>query len=724
MATPADKEAVAAAAAADVSSDISTPELLDHSLPPSVTTTTPPSPSAPLPATDAHLPVDAPVLPLGAGVHPEDQAEHLEATPDHIVDAELEKVHAAHREHHGLEPQGTVFEGIEDDKLWALMRRFNTHTTHILSPPTKLPEGEPDFRRSDLPNLDFDHDVLMSNLERLYATAGVSGIYATREMMRLMSWSPEERNRTACFCAGYFISAYFSMAIPFIISILILLTVSPKSRTILFPPVKPPPGVPPSATDPTNRKGDESALVGVGHPVVHRSKAEQIEEQAWEFSSGLQSLGIRIVMGGHKGHKGNSRVGKKEGESSSDEEDSSSEDEVQAAGVDVMPKHEEDGKPLTPKQRRKLQAKEAKKKRDEMVARIAKGGQDALGDIADGCEIVHHMLSPPAVYPHYHARELFASAVLVPILLATAIVPAHWWAQGASFAFGFAFFGQPLIIRGTRKFMELVPNWQDLMNPRNSLLSRVPTNAQVAVYVLRSSEAAYEPLPPPPHAPTAKDLKEEMSKEGIPDGDEAIKDAEAAEEEENPDNTADQSVSGKVQKKGAKKLLGGLRLAAKKAATFRGDVTVENTRAKVGNKIDRTFYQSRAKDDNTLSSFPAKHNGTSGHLIINHRPGAVSTLSFVPLRHPNRETFNAPIASLVELRKEGVFIAPNVNLEGMGLSMRFKDHVERMMDTIGEGEDPHTEDHEGDMWSFSHVARRDQLFNRLIAIGGQKWETL
>lgn len=83
------------------------------------------------------------------------------------------------------------------------------------------------------------------------------------------------------------------------------------------------------------------------------------------------------------------------------------------------------------------------------------------------------------------------------------------------------------------------------------------------------------------------------------------------------------------------------------------------------------------------------------------------------------------------MKKAGVFIARAVlgwaaaiSIEGMGLELRFKSHVERKADGIGKGEDPHGETHEGELWTFSHVARRDQLFLRLLSVGEQKWEDL
>jgi len=65
------------------------------------------------------------VLPLGSDIHPVHQAAALSDAPDHLVNAQIEKQKADKRELHGLEPKGTIVPGMEDDKLWAMIRRFD-----------------------------------------------------------------------------------------------------------------------------------------------------------------------------------------------------------------------------------------------------------------------------------------------------------------------------------------------------------------------------------------------------------------------------------------------------------------------------------------------------------------------------------------------------------------------------------------------------------------------
>lgn len=243
------------------------------------------------------------------------------------------------------------------------------------------------------------------------------------------------------------------------------------------------------------------------------------------------------------------------------------------------------------------------------------------------------------------------------------------------------------------------------------------------------------------------------------------------EKREHEEEEEKKGLGHRAAKKGAKKFIGGMQAAAKKVATFGGDVKVKDegeTRrqkvrlssldlsrvvadpfsSQVGNKIDRLLYHSRAKDLKTpecasrspfslaplihlATAFPAKLSGHSGHLLISHSLSSPPILSFQPLSSPSTTTFQAPLADLVEIKKHGVWIgravlgwAAATNLEGMGLELRFKEHSERAVDGLGKGEVPHEETHEGVCWEFSHVARRDELFDRLVSVGEQKWESL
>lgn len=64
-------------------------------------------------------------LPTNAATHPDEQKEALKNEHPHVVKREVEKVKAAEREVKGEKPEGTIVKGIEDDRLYAMLRRFD-----------------------------------------------------------------------------------------------------------------------------------------------------------------------------------------------------------------------------------------------------------------------------------------------------------------------------------------------------------------------------------------------------------------------------------------------------------------------------------------------------------------------------------------------------------------------------------------------------------------------
>lgn len=57
------------------------------------------------------------------------------------------------------------------------------------------------------------------------------------------------------------------------------------------------------------------------------------------------------------------------------------------------------------------------------------------------------------------------------------------------------------------------------------------------------------------------------------------------------------------------------------------------------------------------------------------------------------------------------------DVESLGLSIRFADSLQQEVEKQGDQPDDET-------YHFTSVRRREALFNRLIAIGSQRWEIL
>ena len=210
---------------------------------------------------------------------------------------------------------------------------------------------------------------------------------------------------------AYFIAWIFHQTTPLIIGLIIVLIVVPKSRHVLFPPVMPAPGVPISATDPTGTKGDESAI-SHADPRKHRTKAEQDEEQSWEFMKAVEGFGMRVLVGGkhkpsqlqHKLAREKHKKKEKFGQTTSEDEDAEN-GEGDAVPVPLLLNDVGGPKSManqamvgqgkrddvlksggTLDEAHEAEAADAKAKRDAMVGLYAKGLQDALGDFADAIE--------------------------------------------------------------------------------------------------------------------------------------------------------------------------------------------------------------------------------------------------------------------------------------------------------------------------------------------------
>ena len=64
-------------------------------------------------------------LPTNPNTHPKEQQEAIKDEHPAVVKREVEKTKAAEREVKGEKPQGTVVKGIEDDRLYSMLRRFD-----------------------------------------------------------------------------------------------------------------------------------------------------------------------------------------------------------------------------------------------------------------------------------------------------------------------------------------------------------------------------------------------------------------------------------------------------------------------------------------------------------------------------------------------------------------------------------------------------------------------
>ena len=90
--------------------------------------------------------------------------------------------------------------------------------------------------------------------------------------------------------------------------------------------------------------------------------------------------------------------------------------------------------------------------------------------------------------------------VLAPVLLISLFTNSYMFMKMNGLFIGFGFFADPIIWRVASYLNRMFPQWQKLLEIRNTLLKGVPTNAQLTVTLLRIGEANKAPLPPPPYS--------------------------------------------------------------------------------------------------------------------------------------------------------------------------------------------------------------------------------
>ena len=331
---------------------------------------------------------------------------------------------------------------------------------------------------------EFSPDKLRANIERLYMTVIVGLVGFWKHVARLRSW--RERNRTIAFAAVYFVAWAVDFLIPTIFSFLIILIVYPPSRTYCFPPA-------PIALIDGETGGIKKPTAGVlgsddsltGAPEKHQGEA--VEQEASNFVNSFTSIAISSAAGKHP--EGDPH-GQEEGASSL--EDKSPDPTDIAMSVSAAKSKTEGGEPNAVHDKTKEPMSAAMWSKTRPIMHV-------IAEIADGWERFGNALSPTPPFPKEKPR-LKLAACLAPVLLISIFTSSYMFMKMNGLFVGFGFFGDPLIWRALSYLNKEFPDWQKLLEIRNTLLKGVPTNAQLTITLLRIGEANKAPLPPPPYS--------------------------------------------------------------------------------------------------------------------------------------------------------------------------------------------------------------------------------
>ncbi|OAL36366.1 hypothetical protein AYO20_04262 [Fonsecaea nubica] len=608
--------------------------------------------------------------------------------------------------------------GLPNDELWTLIRRFNKASIpqmyHVKAIP-QAPPGGLDLNTAE--DEEFSPDKLRSNIERLYMTVIVGLIAFGKHIARLRSW--REPRRTACFAAVYFVAWIFDLIVPTLVTTIIVLITVPRSRNILFPPA-------PLALVSHKSGGVQKPGAGVlgSHDSVtgapEKYKGEAVEQEASNLVSGIASVAISSAAGRHDQASPDEQGGSKTLDQGVPDPT-----KIATAAADAS-SAAQGGDPDA------VQDK-TKKPMEDAVWKQVRPIMHGIGEVSDMWERLANALSPTP--PFSQRNRLQLGAIFVPILLISLVTPAQWVMKGSTFFAGFGFFSDPLIRRGVQLLNEKIPDWPKYLEIRNTLLKGVPTNAQLTITLLRIGEANRAPLPPPPKSsqPPA-DKPADLDKHAITEGglDASHSEIEDVITVDQPSGTEGAETPEPKKKKGG---IGAKILSVFKTSTagaVETKLTTDTVRATMGSghaKEKLGVLPSRAemkrKPREGPVEFRARYHGRKGAVYIDssvsppsgRRPASPCVYFTTHLDDdetvesmPRDPDWAVPITDIAEVKKVGGLGWKGKIVVGWATEREVKDGIEIVAK-------------DGSVYRAMAIKERDELFNRLVSMGQQVWES-
>ena len=580
---------------------------------------------------------------------------------------------------------------------------------HVKAIP-KAPPGGLDLNIAD--EDEFSPDKLRANIERLYMTVIISLMGLGNHVARLRSW--REPRRTAAFCAAYFLAWLVGCLVPLSCTVLIVLIAVPQSRPILFPPA-------PLALVNSKTGGLQKPRAGVlgshdsatGAPEKHQGEA--VEQEASNLVSGIANVAISSAAGRHD-----------QGDPEDTKAEASLPDPTKMATVTADSKASAQGQSIAKHDKTKQPMEDA-------VWTKMRPAMHVVGDIADVWERFANALSPTPPFPHTTRHQI--AAIVVPILLGSFFVkPAHI-VYGTSFFSGLIFFSDPLLQRGIKMLNEKIPDWPKYLELRNTVLKGVPTNAQLTITLLRIGEANRAPLPPPPRSDVSPpDEPADIDKEAITSGglDASHSEIDDVITVDEPRSGAEASPQAPAKKKGGfgAKVMSIFQYTT--AGAIGTKLGADRVRAAVGSshakqKLGILPHKDEIKKANTEGpvEFKGRYNGKKGAIYIDSSVSPPSNglparpcAYFTTQLDGNEEVdsgHKAPqwaisISDITEVKKVGGLGWKAKIVVGWATEREIKDGIEIVT-------------RNGARWKVTALKERDELFNRLVAIGSQVWES-
>ncbi|KAE9406553.1 hypothetical protein BT96DRAFT_971828 [Gymnopus androsaceus JB14] len=587
-----------------------------------------------------------------------------------------------------------VVEGINNENLWILVRRFNKQVFHL----RRIPDPPPGVLdcTSAISGDTYSPDKLRSALERFYLTIVVGIASTLKHIARIRSWT--ETSRTACFCFVYFTSWYKDLLVPAFLVFLLTLILSPSTRPIFFPPA------PLAAID---------------------SKTGQVKKPAAGWLGSIDGItgAEERFRGDAVGEGGRPFLGK-EGNGASPMHDEEEEDQSPPSPANKSPVKPDvtDVAGTVGAQRAASTTRDISEDSEKQTAVPVQQAMwdnvgivmSALGVIMDIWEMTANALTatPPFEPVPMHIR--IASPIALMFLISL-VLPRIWIYRSLTFGIRIGFIRYIDRVLGTQ--------WRWYLDIRNTILLGAPTDNQLTLTLLRLGETKNSPLPPPP--PSKDNTSSECM---LPPPVQLILAGDDDETESNDDDN--------TKPKRSKKLLDLVKATTKISVTSvlsieKAKATLGSTSGKARTGIVKTVGKAEEEQrDDGPSVFRGKWEGKKGVLTVStagtqalvafsRLPGF---LSLKGMRNPGekeKEVLENPAETVVwslaiddirEVRKVGGFGWKGKIAVGWSTGDKVIDGLEII-------------DMNGTAYFITALPRRNEMFNRLVAIGKQRWES-
>ena len=264
-----------------------------------------------------------------------------------------------------------------------------------------------------------------------------------------------------------------------------------------------------------------------------------------------------------------------------------------------------------------------------------------------------------------------------------------------------------------------------MLTINSSLLKGIPTNAQLAVTLLRIGEANGSPLPPPPTSEDRVPSRPASLNQEEPTLDATDEESKQA-AQVNPNEHAQEAQD--LPEKSHKRTLGSRILGFFRGTTASGVESkrgIDRLRAATGchhakNRVGVLRARGKRIAPSGPVAFDARCKGKRGTVIIDStkEPPLLYFTTDTPqegdAQLENRKSgsvlFSMPVTDIQEMRKLG-----GMGWKGkmvVGWALGGKEVVDGLLIT---GKEP------GQSYQLTAMGTRNQLFNRLVAIDGQVW---